>query len=172
MRVTYGRELKVKKCLDEYSIENYIPMRYEVFDNNGKRIKNLVPAVHNLLFIHASQNEITDMKKQISRLEPLRFMTTKHYDRQFVVNEILIVPDKQMEDFIRVTSNSDNDIIYLNYNDFVANKGESVIITDGPFAGVEGKIKRIMKNKRFVVEIEGLAAVAISFVPRCYLNKL
>ena len=39
------------------------------------------------------------------------------------------------------------------------------MVTDGFFAGVEGKLKRIKKNKHLVVEIEGVMAVAIVFLP-------
>jgi hypothetical protein len=40
------------------------------------------------------------------------------------------------------------------------------------FEGIEGTIKRINKNKRVVVQSEGVAAVAIAFVPANCLKLL
>jgi transcription antitermination factor NusG len=47
-----------------------------------------------------------------------------------------------------------------------------VRITGGPFKDVEGVVKRIKKNKSVVVQIEGIAAVAIAFVPANYLTLI
>jgi transcription antitermination factor NusG len=43
--------------------------------------------------------------------------------------------------------------------------GRRVRITAGRFKGVEGVIKRIKKNKYFLIQIDGVAAVAITYVP-------
>jgi transcription antitermination factor NusG len=43
--------------------------------------------------------------------------------------------------------------------------GRRVRITAGRFKGVEGVIKRIKKNKFFLIQIDGVAAVAITYVP-------
>jgi len=45
-------------------------------------------------------------------------------------------------------------------------------VTDGDFAGVEGTIKRVKKNKCVVVQIENVAAVAIAFLPAAFLETL
>lgn len=41
MRVTYGRELKVKASLDSLGIDNYVPMTYHVVESQGERHKKL-----------------------------------------------------------------------------------------------------------------------------------
>ena len=95
--------------------------------------------------------------------EPLRYITKKS-----LINgqhEIIHVPDKQMSDFIKVASSSDDQYFVLDNNDFINKIGRRVEITEGYFAGVEGVIKRIRRNKHVVVQIEGIAAVAITFVP-------
>ena len=38
-------------------------------------------------------------------------------------------------------------------------------IMGGAFEGVEGVIRRVKRCKRVVVELEGVASVAIAFVP-------
>ncbi len=169
MRVTYHRELKIKTHLDNLGIENFLPMRYEkVETNKGHKIK-LVPAIHNLIFIHSSQQIITGLKMEKSEFEPLRYMIKHHNHEAF---EIIHVPDKQMNDFIRVSSIHDDSVFYLNPNGFINKIGKRVRITGGPFKDVEGVVKRIKKNKSVVVQIEGIAAVAIAFVPANYLTLI
>ena len=176
MRVTYNRELKVKEALDVLGIENFLPMHYEVVDNSQGRQLKLVPAIHNLLFIRSGFDTLTNLKHTRQEFEPLRFMTrpqTKELRtlRQQVTTEILRVPDRQMENFMRVASIEDDRVMFLDFNDFIASPGRRVKVTEGFFAGVEGTVKRIKNNRHVVVQIEGVAAVAIAYVPtRCLIK--
>ena len=83
---------------------------------------------------------------------------------------IMRVPDPEMENFLRVARVEDDRVMFLDYNDFISKVGRRVRINEGHFAGVEGVIKRIKKNKHVVVQIEGVAAVAITFVPASFLS--
>ena len=76
-----------------------------------------------------------------------------------------------MEDFMRVASVQDNSIIFLDVRDS-ANMGRRVRITAGRFKGVEGVIKRIKKNKYFLLQIDGVAAVAITYIPADCLESV
>ena len=87
-------------------------------------------------------------------------------------HDILTVPDREMENFIRVASVTDGRVFYIENLDFAGRPGQRVKVVDGDFAGVEGTIKRIKKNKHVVVQIEGLAAVAIAFLPSAFLMPI
>lgn len=164
MRVTYNRELKVKEYLDSIQIENFLPFKpnhYEIDCQNKANKKEVL--IHNLIFIRSSQARITMLKNSSKSLEPLRYII----DRSS--NQIMVVPDKQMNDFIRV-STSEEDTMLLDYKDFLDKVGKKVRITQGYFSGVEGEIKRIKKNKYVVVKIDGLVAVALTCVPKSFLE--
>ena len=169
MRVTYHRELKIKGYLDDLGIENYVPMHYEVVNTKEGRKRVLVPAIHNLVFIHSTQETITELKMTRQEFEPLRYIIKPAREKN-MANEILRVPDYQMESFMRVASAEDERVLFLDYKDFIGKEGKRVRINEGTFAGVEGVIKRIKKNKHVVVQIEGVAAVALAFVPSSYLS--
>ncbi len=47
-----------------------------------------------------------------------------------------------------------------------------VRITGGIFRGMEGHIKRVHGTKRFVVSIEGVAAIATTYIPKEYIEKI
>jgi TonB-dependent SusC/RagA subfamily outer membrane receptor len=51
-------------------------------------------------------------------------------------------------------------------------KGERVRVIDGRFKGLEGEIKRINGDHRLIVTIEGICAVATTYIPRCFLEKI
>lgn len=71
VRVTYSRELFFKDYLDAAGIENYIPMRYEYVVRKERRLRKLVPAVHNLVFVRSTRERM--------------FVRVRH-DRRVVVN--------------------------------------------------------------------------------------
>ena len=171
MRVTYGREVKVKEALDNLGIENFLPMHYELVDpGDGNKRRMLVPAIHNLIFIHDSREDITRLKTTKREFQPLRYIT-KHF-AESIDDNILTVPDSQMQNFIRVASVQDDSVMFLETGDYINKIGQRVQITEGYFAGVEGVVKRIKKNKHVVVQLEGLAAVAITYVPATCLREI
>lgn len=169
IRVTYGRELKLKSYLDEIEVENFVPMVLKTgIRTTSKKIKEekkLVPAIHNLIFIHTSKDIIAELKAKLEYKLPMRYIMDK------AANRPITVPLKQMEDFIRVYT-SQEETILLNAENFTMKKGEKVRIIEGPFAGVEGEIFRIKKNKKVVITLEGFLAVAIAFVPSAFLERV
>ena len=50
-------------------------------------------------------------------------------------------------------------------------EGKQVKITGGIFEGVTGVIRRVKRCKRVVVELQGIASVAIAFVPAVMLKE-
>ena len=161
MRVTYHRELRIKEQLDALGVDNFVPMHYDLSDSSDGPRKTLVPAIHNLIFAHASQETLTHLKMHRKEFEPMRYMMRISPDGH---KELLYVPDRQMEDFMRVASAKDASVIFLDARD-TSNMGRRVRITVGRFKGVEGVIKRIKKNKYFLIQIDGVAAVAITYIP-------
>ena len=168
MRITYHRELKIKEQLDALGIDNFVPMHHDLANSSDGPRKMLVPAVHNLIFVHASQEVLTRLKMHRKEFNPMRYMTKASADGH---KELLYVPDRQMEDFIKVASTQDSSVIFLDVRDS-SNMGRRVRITAGRFKGVEGVIKRIRKNKYFLIQIDGVAAVAITYVPADCLEPI
>ena len=84
---------------------------------------------------------------------------------------IITVSDKSMDNFLKVAKLPDDKVFYLDLNDHVcSNVGKRVVITGGPFVGVEGVVKRIMRNKHVVIQLDDILAAAITYVPSEYLS--
>ena len=72
VRVTYSRELFFKEYLDAAGIENYIPMRYEYVVRKERRLRKLVPAVHNLVFVRSTRERMDEIKTKPGMNIPIR----------------------------------------------------------------------------------------------------
>ncbi|MBR1792246.1 MAG: UpxY family transcription antiterminator [Bacteroidales bacterium] len=169
MRVTYQQEMKAKRCLDSIAVENFLPMTYAITDTPSGTRRVLVPAIHNLLFVRASQQDLTKLKNQYADLLPLRYMVRPATETR--PSEIITVPDKEMDDFVRVASIKDDGVLFLDCGEYLQRPGTPVRIVEGPLAGVEGVIKRIRKNRQVVVQVANLLAVA-TYVPASALLVL
>ena len=174
MRITYGRNermFRFKEQLDAEGLENFLPLRYQYDKTEDWDVRQeLVPAVHGLIFIRSTRQKLTELKMTRREFEPMHYMTNQL--REDENERILTVPDRQMENFMRVASVRDGRVVFLDYTEFIAKPGKRVRITDGDFKGAEGVIKRIKKSQCVVVQIEGVAAVAITFVPSAWLEEI
>ena len=160
MSATFRRELKAKSILSESGIECFIPMKYTpVTKRDGRKVKELIPAVHNLIFVHARKEDIQDIKQNIPYLQWL----TRPVDGR---NTPIIVPDNEMEQFIKVTQDSNEHLIYLRPDEIDLKKGTRIRILGGPFNGIEGTFLKIQghRSRRVVVMIQGLIGVAMAEV--------
>lgn len=174
MRVTYSREMLAKEYLDMIGVENFIPMQYVPIKGKHPRHRELKPAITSLIFIRSSQKNITELKMTKRELNSLRYIMTPVLDdkNNVIRKDILTVPDKQMDNFIKVASVNDDRVFYMENLDFAGKPGQRVKVVEGDFSGVEGTIKRVKKNKCVVVQIENVAAVAIAFLPAAFLLPL
>jgi transcription antitermination factor NusG len=69
-----------------------------------------------------------------------------------------------MNDFITVASTLDEDIVYVTEISAKLREGQTVMVKDGPFKGIEGKVVRIRKSRRVLVELPGMLAVATTYI--------
>lgn len=166
MRVTYGRELKIQTAL-ESKFRTYVPKCYKIVQRFGQRKYELTSAISNLLFIYGTEDAIKHLKQTNEVMsECLRFIMDASTQKPMVVK------DKQMEDFIRVSALPAEQQLAINIEDGKALHGKRVRIIEGDLAGVEGIIMRIQGNKKVVVNVGQLIAVGITFIPPSWLIKI
>ena len=169
MRVTYNREMMIKSHFDKLGIETYVPMKYEMEDDGITVMERMVPAIHNLIFVHSTQGTITRLKMEKRDFEPLRYIM-KHIDNGDT--QIMTVPDHEMENFMKAASINDQSVSLVNDSDYFSKIGKMVRITAGQFKDVVGVVKRIKKNRCVVVRIQGVAAVIIANVPLRFVEEI
>lgn len=79
------------------------------------------------------------------------------------------IPNEEMELFRFIARTASREVELIDYE---PQMGDRVRITGGVFEGAEGYIRRVHGTKRFVVCIEGVAAIATTYIPRQYIEKL
>ena len=158
LRVSYSRELKIKALLEEKGIRTFVPMIWRKKIVDGKTEKKLVPAVGNLCFVHWTRTGIETFIRGYGDQSPVHY----YWDR--TSSRPMTVPDKAMDDFITVASSLDEDLVYLTEISDKLREGQSVKVKSGSFAGVTGRIVRIRKSRRILVELPGMLAVASTYV--------
>lgn len=166
MRVTYGREIKLQEYLNRLEVKSFIPMYYKYIVRKNQRFRELVPAVHNLIFIYSSRSCIDSLKQKVDSVTPMRYMMDR------ATNSVIVIPEQEMNNFIAVAGTLDEQLIYLKDVNAAIQKGDRVRIIGGAFAGVEGEVLRIRRNRRVVVTIKGVVAVAAALIDSTFLKKI
>ena len=156
-RVSHGREIGVRDALEARGVEHFIPTERRP-NYRGKMREH--PVIPNLVFLRATKQKACDLRVQDRLPVNYLFDYTRH--------SMMVVPDKQMDDFRRVFENS---IEEGGLMDSPLVLGDWVRVTRGALKDVEG----------YVVEIQGRSYVAVGLcgcvfvkarVPRAWLAKL
>ena len=156
MRVTYRRELAVRDQLEAQGLEVFVPMRHAIKIKKGTPKRQLVPAVSSLLFIHAPQSIIQQVKAAIPHLQ---YITDKNRQK-------ISVPESQMRHFIAACGSYNESLHFFDPSEINLAKGTPVRIIGGDFEGMEGVFVKIKgkRDRRVVVAIQGVIAVAIATI--------
>ena len=158
IRVTYGMVIPVKKYLDTKNIKNFVPLVRKTKIIKEKPVTKWEPAISNYIFVFSTRKQLIALKNELEERIPIRFLLNRSTGLP------LKIPKKEMENFIQISSTLDEQLVYFKPGDLDLNKGDLVKITGGPFKGVEGKFLRFRGDRRVVVSIEGIMAVATTFI--------
>ena len=164
LKVFYNRVAKIEMLLKGRNIESYIPMQSIEQVVAGRKVRRRKPAISSLMFMRCNEAEASELQKSL--------MGEVMVYRNRGERQPAAIPDNQMQMFIRVTSIDDLGMEYLGEVNEEWATGDRVRVTGGIFQGAEGYIKRIKGNHRLVVAIEGVIAVATSYIPTCFLEKV
>ncbi|MBE6201584.1 MAG: UpxY family transcription antiterminator [Rikenellaceae bacterium] len=167
MRVTYQRELVAQRLLGQLGVESFVPTQKVRRKVGGRYVWREEAKVHNYIFVCSSQAELQQIKT--TKITYLRFMMAKGDDGTKWVPQF--VPADQMEHFMAICRSEG--VKYLD-PEVDLRKGDRVKVIRGGLAGVEGTFVKISaKNeKRVVVKIEGVAAVATAAIPAADVEKI
>ena len=97
---------------------------------------------------------------------PIRYIMDKE------THSPIVVPKHQMDNFIAVAGTHDEQLIYLNPEPGDFSRGDRVKIMGGPFEGAEGVFVRVKGDRRVVVCIDGVVAVATTFIHPSLIQKI
>ena len=157
MRATYRREPDAMRLLEKENLGCFVPMQYKISIKKGKKVRVLVPVVHNLLFVHARPSELKRVKSQVAYLQ---YITDTRSGQK------IIIPDNEMQRFIAIAGSYSDHLLYFQPDELNLSKGTRVRITGGDFEGQEGIFLKVKgsRDRRVVIAIQGVIAVAMATI--------
>lgn len=167
-----SRLKKMKERLDKHVDvdEAYAPLGF-IKVNMTKM--DFAPFLLNFIFVRSTFAKLVRVKSNLELFEPLRFVMHPVFDDKYDRHEeVLYILDKQMEDYKRMTAKENEKVIFLDNLDYACKPSQEVQITEGEFAGVIGRIKRIGGARCVVLPIGKEIAPAIIDVPSKHLRYL
>lgn len=147
-KVFYNKTAELTRLCEEMSVKTYIPSS----------------VITSLAFVYCTDVEIRQIQNAlVSKLSVYTYVGNRNP---------IPISNKEMELFIFVTSADDNNLLFLGDDCPEYHQGDRVRVTEGPFKGAEGHVKRIKKDRRLIISIPGVVAVATAFIPPQFLEKV
>ena len=151
-----AHSLARKRIAEQKDLGRYIQESPFIFER--------VPMVTSLIFVHAPKERLKEIEGCLlakNLLDKSGFIY-QSADRQ----SYAVIPDKQMTSFRLVTSKGSTGLTFFSADEITRFKlGDKVRVKEGPFQGAEGYVKRFRRERRLLVGVEGIVAVATSFIP-------
>ncbi len=196
IKVFFNKVFKMEDILSDMELETYLPVQrvnlkgqeflkvsrmLSMMDENHRKDSRYVqegpviyerkPLVTSLIFVRADDAGIhavdARLKEELQMGRMLGFIYKSADFKKWAV-----IPDSQMDSFRLLTQHGGNGLSFFT-NDLVQfMQGDKVRVIEGPLKGAEGYIKRIKKDRRLLVCVEGVIAVASSYIPERMLEKI
>lgn len=153
------------KLLEEKKVEFFIPMRWQLVTRRGKRVREQVPFMQDLLFVHETRFNLDPLVEKTPTLQ-YRWLRDTY-------REPMTVPDTDMERFMLAVNASDSPKYYLPEEITPAMCGRRIRIVGGTLDGYEGSLLTIRGSKvrRLLVELPGFLSVGVEVSPE-YIRSL
>lgn len=147
------------KLLDELKIRFFTPMVWKLRIRQGKRVRQQVPFMPDLLFVYDSRKVLDPLVEQIATLQ-YRFVKGGNHQPMTVRNA-------DMERFIRAVDAMNNPCFYTPEEIKPDMLGKNVRIVGGLLDGYEGRLQKMQGSriKRLFVELPNLLTAAVEVQP-------
>lgn len=173
LRVSYGRIVKAKALVEAKGLECYVPLRYKEVRKQGKKRIITEPLISSFMFVHASAEQVETLlhdnkvvTNESRALLSYYFDHTIHRQDNPDCNPPLTIRDKVMNNFIKLTSIKNPHIIPVTTDIIKFKLGDEVVVTEGEFKDIHGRVARIAGQQRVVVEIFEECFVATAYIPK------
>lgn len=147
------------KLLDELKIGFFTPMVWKLRIRQGKRIRQQVPFIPDLLFVYDSRKVLDPIVERIATLQ-YRFVKGGNHQPMTVRNA-------DMERFIRAVDAMNNPCFYTPEELKPDMLGKNVRIVGGLLDGYEGRLQKMQGSriKRLFVELPNFLTAAVEVQP-------
>jgi len=157
-RVRRNQERLIKTKLEQLGVENYVPFRKEYRRRRNRNIEIWTPVIPNIVFIY------TDFRTGMSIANDYGVKIS--YMRTIDGKSLLVVPQKQMEDFKLICESGVTCTLEETFE-----KGDRVKVVRGCLRGLEGELVSANKdNSKMLIRLEGIATFKL-VIPANMLSR-
>lgn len=194
LKIFFNKAFDVEAYLDNRAIDTYLPVQKVLLkgmahlvarrrlakapDQRDPRymveepkIYLRKPLVNSLLFVHCTDEQLVEVGAYLRERDAndnVRGYIYKNTDKAYAR-----ISDKEMASFRLVVEQGSNGLEFFADDDISRYAaGDRVRVKEGPLSGAEGYIKRIRRDRRLLVVIEGIIAVATTYIPPQNLEKI
>lgn len=159
--VTRNHELKIRDELRRDALECFVPLKYELKGEKGKRQRVLVPALTGLIFVRGTLDGVREAIK--FRRDGLFIRKSTFSSKE----DYLSVSEHDMRNFITFSDIAGENITYYKPEEIHLQAGDKIRITGGFYDGCEGVVLRVKGKRRrqLVVSIPGLIYASVELEP-------
>lgn len=149
-------KLPAYRLLGQKGIEVFTPMKSIFRQKDGKQIREEVPFMQDLLFVHSTRRELDPIVDKVNTLQ-YRYQYGGKYC------EPMVVAYSDMERFIHAVQVSGNLRYFLPSEITPSMIGKKVRIVNGPLRSYEGNLLSLRgtKKKRLMISIPNFMAVGV-----------
>lgn len=194
LKIFFNKAFDVEAYLDNRAIDTYLPVQKVLLkgmahlvarrrlakapDRRDPRyiveepkIYLRKPLVNSLLFVHCTDEQLPEVEAYLRERDANN--NVRGYIYKNTKKEYAQVPDREMASFRLVVEQGSKGLDFFADDDISRfATGDRVRVKEGPLSGAEGYIKRIRRDRRLLVVIEGIIAVATSYIPPQNLEKI
>ena len=131
-------EKKVQDHLTKKGIESYLPLKRELRQWSDRKKWIETPIINSYIFIHIP---LADYRKVFDIPGIVAYVSHK--------GKAVVIPDEEIEAMRKTVENK----LSFSVESSTLKKGQLVVVTSGPLAGVKGKITKINGQKKLYIEI-------------------
>lgn len=164
LKVFLNKVFELESLLNERMIFTFIPTTTETKIKDGKKIEVRKLRVTSLLFLQCEEETAKELQRELYG----RAMFYTHCNSY----QPYAIPDAEMEMFIKFCSMADRELEFMDADSINYKQGQRVRVIEGDFKGAEGYIKRIKGNRRLIIAIEGVVAIATTYIPQAFLEPI
>lgn len=159
-RTRVNQEINMRESLQKLEVTHFLPTHFvtRIYSDRRKRVE--VPVVNSLIFVKCTKKEAFALIKNYS----LKIS----YMKDIVTGSLLVVPDKQMENFMLAMRISPD---LVQQCDEQLAKGDKVRVIKGDFTGFEGELVRIEGKTHVILRIPQILTISIK-IPKSHLQKI
>ena len=151
------------KQLDALNIEIFTPMTERIVLRKGRKIKEKIPFIQDLLFAHSSKETLDPIIEKISTLQYRFVKGLQHFP--------MVVSERDMDRFIHAVNTDNKPRFYAPEEITSAMCGRRVRIVGGALDNYDGFLQttRGSKVKRLLIELPGLMTAGVELTDCDYI---